>query len=194
MGRTSVQDAFSSWRRFLDSCTAVVGVSYYFHLPHTPELAPSRKAVRQIRKAFPAQGHRFPVGADRINEALDLMHSLEPLPTNPWGMAPIWLSADADFTVRTPAGDIWPNQDPTAFGTFETPTGATLGTSRTSLHIEARRSMSLHLTIPEATDDDLTTLVPWLQDHLPFRLSPKHWTRWTLTKNGRTYRALRLAL
>jgi hypothetical protein len=194
LGRTSIHDAFSSWRGFLESCTIADAVSCYFHLPHTPELEPARRTVRKIRKAFPAKGHRFPVPPDRIHEALDLMASLEPLPTNPWGMAPIWLSADAAFSLKTPAGNIWPNQNPTAFGAFETPTGVTLGTSRTTLHLEARRSLGLHLSIPEATDEDLTTLIPWLQAHLPFRLSPNHWTRWTLTKNNRTYRSHRLTL
>jgi hypothetical protein len=192
LGRTSVHDAFSAWRRFLDSCTVVTDASYYFHLPHTPELKPDRKTVRKIRKAFPPQGHRFPVPQDRIHEALDLMSELEPQPTNPWGMAPVWLNAHADFTLKTPSGDVWPSQNPTAFGSFETPAGVHLGAPSTHLNIEARRSMGLRLSIPEATDNDLATLIPWLQNHLPFRLSPKHWTRWTLNKNGRTYRGRRI--
>jgi len=191
LGRTSVHDAFSAWQGFLDSCTVVDGTTYYFHLPHTPELEPPRQAVRRIRKAFPAQDHRFLVPPDRIHEALDLLRELEPLPTNPWGMAPIWLTANADFTLKTPSGDIWPNQGAT---TFETPGGVRLGSSWTNLHIEARRSMGLRLSIPEATDNDLATLIPWLQAHLPFRLSPKHWTRWTLTKTGHSYRGRRLTL
>jgi hypothetical protein len=48
--------------------------------------------------------------------------------------------------------------------------------------------MGLMLTIPDASDDDLAEVVPWLQAALPMRLAANHWTRWTLTKNGRSYR------
>ena len=40
------------------------------------------------------------------------------------------------------------------------------------------------VSIPEASDEDLHPLVPWLQGALPLRLSPKHWTRWTRTTSG----------
>ena len=53
-------------------------------------------------------------------------------------------------------------------------------------------AMGLTLTIPQATNVDLTTLRPWLQSHVPFRFSDKHWVRWTLNKNGSTYRPRRL--
>ena len=189
-----MDDAFSAWRRFLESCAVAGVVSYYFDLPHTPELEPAPDTVAKIREAFPSTSRRFPVPRDRIDEALDLMRVLEPLPTNRWGMAPVWLRAEASFALKTPSGDVWPDQDPTAFGGFETPSGVCLGTSRTNLSIQAKRTMALLLSVPEATDDDLARLVPWLQEHLPFRLSAKHWSRWTLTKNGRTYRGRRLAM
>jgi hypothetical protein len=48
------------------------------------------------------------------------------------------------------------------------------------------------MSIPQASDADLADVVPWLQAALPLRLSPKHWTRWTLTKNGGSYRGRRI--
>ena len=69
-----------------------------------------------------------------------------------------------------------------------------LGVSSVRLGIDNSRSMGLMLTIPAATDADLALLRPWLQENLPFRLSSRHWTRWTLNKNGKTYRPKRLQL
>lgn len=130
---------------------------------------------------------------DRWDEALSLFESLEPLPVNTWGMAPVWLWFTADFRLRSPHGGVWPAQDPKLFDNFQTPGGISLGTSSTRLVLEAKRSLGLSISIPNATDDDLVELVPWLQGALPMRLSWKHWTRWTITKNGRSYRGRKIA-
>jgi hypothetical protein len=52
--------------------------------------------------------------------------------------------------------------------------------------------MGLSVSIPRASDADLAEIVPWLQSPLPMRLSPRHWTRWTLTKNKRSYRGKKI--
>lgn len=53
--------------------------------------------------------------------------------------------------------------------------------------------MGIRLSIPDATDAEIASMVPWLQSRLPFRLSARQWSRWTLAKNGRTYRGRNLA-
>ena len=109
-------------------------------------------------------------------------------------MAPVWLRFSAGFDLKGPSGEVWPDQDPAKFGLFETPTGVRLGTSQTNLSMQAKRSMGLLLSVPNATDDEVAELARWLQTHLSFRLSPKHWSRWTLAKNGRTYWGRKLAV
>ena len=132
---------------------------------------------------------------DRIDDAVGLFESLEPLPTNPWGMAPVWLSIVCDFRLRDPNGSgLWPGQDPQRFGGFRTPAGVRLGASSTVLNLHARRSLGLALSIPDAGDEDLAAVVPWLQNALPMRLSPKQWTRWTLTNSGTSYRGKRISV
>jgi hypothetical protein len=165
----------------------------YFDLPVTPQLTVEPDVRELLGGTFPAEGRTFPVPTERVAEELDLLSALELQPTNPWGMAPVWLTFSANFALRGPDGEVWPGQHPSEFGFFETPTGVQLGASKTNLNIEARRSMGLFLSVPDATDADLAVKVPWLQSHLPFRLSPKHWARWTLAKNGRTYRGRKLA-
>lgn len=166
----------------------------YFAFPDTPELKVDSHVKTKIGKAFPAAGNRYPVPFEKVNDALDLLVALEPQPTNRWGMAPVWLRFSCGFAVKRPDGEVWPDQDPTLFGSFETPTGVRLGTSFTNLSLQAKRSMALLLSVPNASDTDLVELVPSLQSDLPFQLSRKHWSRWTLTNNGRTYRGRRLLL
>lgn len=170
-------------------------VRCYFDLPQTPELTVESSVRSRIAEAFPADGRSYPVSDDKVKVALDLLTSLEPQPTNPWGMAPVWLRFSADFRLLRPAsGELWPDQEPQRFGYFETPTGVRLGASRTNLSLQARRSMGLLLSIPNATDADLAAVVPWLQGNLPFRLSTNHWSRWTLAKNGGTHRGQKLTV
>lgn len=60
---------------------------------------------------------------------------------------------------------------------------ATIGTTASSL--------SLWLSLPG--DDRLGPAAAHLQQHLPFRLSAKHWRRWRPTLDGSAYRSTRIA-
>jgi hypothetical protein len=194
LGRISPRQALTAWQGFLDACTQPSPVSCWFDLPMTPELTVEPAVVARLSAMFPERTRdRFPVPRDGIDQAVDLIESIEPQPTNQWGMAPVWLWFTADFQLLRPDGSgVWPGQDPARFGHFQTPAGITLGASSTRLVLQARRSLGLSLSIPEASDEDLQRVVPWLQNHLPMRLSAKHWARWTLTKNGRTYRGKKI--
>jgi hypothetical protein len=58
----------------------------------------------------------------RVDDALAMFESLEPLPANEWGMAPVGLWLTADFRMRSPDGqEPWPGQDPERFDRFVTP-------------------------------------------------------------------------
>ena len=198
LGRVSSRDALVSWFRFLDTRTEVSPIESWFDFPSTPRLTVDTAVVRRIESEFPRGSDRpwrWSVPSARIEDAVSLLESLEPLPTNQWGMAPLWLWCSANLRLKSPRSPgLWPAQDPTLFGHFETPGGVKLGTSSARLILQAKRSIGLSLSIPEATDADLTDFVPWLQAALPIRLSSKHWTRWTLTKNGRSYRGRKVVL
>jgi len=194
LGRISARQALKAWQGFLAACTQPSPVSCWFDLPMTPELIVEPGVVARITAVFPDRTRdRFSVPLDRIDQAVDLIESIEPQPTNQWGMAPVWLWFKADFQLLRPDGSgVWPGQDPARFGHFQTPAGVTLGTSSTRLIVQAKRSVGLTLSIPDASDEDLRQVQPWLQNHLPMRLSAKQWTRWTLAKNGRTYRGKKI--
>lgn len=197
LGKASARDAVNSWLGFLEGCTAPSPIRCWFQFPETPGLKVAPEVVREVGRAFPpieiSPAHhkstiQYVVPRNRLDEAVALFESLEPLPMNKWGMAPIWLWFRAEFRLLSPGGELWPGQDPTFFNDFVTRTGVTLGASATGLGLQAKRHMGLGLSIPRASDRDLGALVPWLQESLPFRLSAKHWTRWTLTKNKLSYR------
>ncbi len=192
LGRLSARDAVNKWLRFLEACTETSPVKCLFDFPLTPGLTIDPEVVRLIGREFPGGPRGHPVPWERAEDAISIFESLEPLPTNRWGMAPVWLWFTADFRLRSPVGELWPAQDPRGFGQFMTPTGVTLGTSATKLILEGKRGMGLALSIPRASDADLAEVVPWLQASLPFRLSSKHWTRWTLTKNRFSYRGRKI--
>ena len=85
-------------------------------------------------------------------DALTLFESLEPMPTNQWRMAPVWLRFTADFRHRSPVTeDVWPGQDRSLFGEFETPTGVRLGASSTRLILQAKCSIGLSMSWASGT-------------------------------------------
>jgi hypothetical protein len=193
LGRTSARDALNAWLRFLDTRTEASPISCWFHFPMTPGLTADPQAVTLITRQFPDAQDRHPVPWDQVDDALSIFESLEPLSVNQWGMAPVWLWFTADFRLRVPGSqNLWPGQDPDSFNHFVTPAGVKLGASSTRLILQAKRSMGLSLSIPRASDADLAEVVPWLQAALPMRLSSKHWTRWTLTKNKHSYRGRKI--
>ena len=86
LGRLTSRQAYRAWRRFLDECAHDEHVEVYFDLPHTPSLRVKRDVVRTIARAFgkpAAFSKRIDVPLDRAEEALLVLESIEPQPTNP---------------------------------------------------------------------------------------------------------------
>jgi hypothetical protein len=193
LGKMTADAAFSAWTHFLETCTRPSPVECWFEFPRTPEVSLDAEIRRRIVREFPPRDGKLVVPSHRFQDALALFASLQPLPVNQWGMGPVWLWFSAEFQVRSPNSTaLWRGQDPARFGDFRTPGGLRLGRSSTRLIVHAKRSMGLALSLPSASDADLVECVPWLAQALPMRLSAKQWTRWTLAKNGRTYRPTKI--
>ena len=198
INRLSPDQALQAWRRFLQTCAQHVEVDAVIRVDDQPGPPASRQTLDRLDRAFPTRRETSVqlrhVPEDRIDQAVELMAEISPQPADQWGNAAVHLFIEARFLLRHPAdgGGLWPGQGRDQFGDFTTPSGVMLGISSARLTIGHARSMGLMLTLPMASDADLTLIRPWLQDHLPFRLSDKHWTRWTLNKNGNTYRPKRL--
>lgn len=195
--RLDATAAIEAWRGFLDACTEQASLVTRFTV--ADGVKPPRDVLRQLKSRF-GQQHEwldpwFPFGPERLDEAAEWMQQVAPNVTDAQGYSSLYLTADASFLLKRPDGvGLWHGQSRDRFGGFETPGGIRLGECTTRLAISAHRSMSLHLSLPLATDDEVAQVQRWLEPHLPFRLSDKHWTRWTLNRNGRSYSGRRVAV
>ena len=195
-----IREAYQMWMRFLQTCAVAEPLTAFFRAPGASVLTPEPHLRTAIDAAFPLDAPRerlvpldaHPVPRDRIVEAVDLLAGLNPRMFDKWGNNNAELTVRADFTPRGPDGRVWPGHDPEAFGYFLTDGGFDLGRSSSFLLLGARPGMSLYLSFPGATDAELESLIPWLQQNLAFTLRPDRWSRWTLTKNGSSYRGRRL--
>lgn len=188
--------ALAAWRAFLDGCTHDTAVQTRFEIDESRR--PSRAVLRQLTDRFGDQHEWltpwYPFPPSRLNEAVAWLERVLPEVTHDDGQSSVHLAADAEFRIRRPNGGGWEGQQPERFGSFTTPGGTRLGVSATRLVLSARRAMSLTLCLPLASDEEAQEARSWLQPHLPFRMSDKHWTRWTLNANGCTYTPRRLNL
>src|SRR5215469_10229082 len=139
LGRISAREALGAWLGFLDMRAEASPIGCWFDFPMTPRLPAGAEVARLISREFPGGRGRHRVPWDRVDHALSVFESLEPLPANEWGMAPVWLWFMADFRIRSPGSqELWPGQDPDRFGRFVTPAGVQLGASSTRLILQAK--------------------------------------------------------
>jgi hypothetical protein len=167
---------------FLHACTEPVGsIGYRLRLEKVPEFRTPPALERELQRRF---GGNADVPEDRVGEVLEFLDDVDPQPTNRWGMAPIWFSVASTFEILDPAtGRPLPGQDPSRFDDVKYAWMAPLGRSRLLLSLHNPAALAVDLCIPDPDDDVLRRVVPWLQQNLPFKFSPKQWKVWTPTKS-----------
>ena len=175
---------------FLDACTEPLGATEYrFDITHPPELRPVPKLENELRRRF---GDYARVKAERVADALDFLDDIDPQPTNRWGMAPIWFWTLSKFRVLDPStGRPLRGQDPGRFHGVEYAWQVPLGTSSIHLTLHTHATLGIELCIPHVDEEVLQRVVPWLQEYLPFKFSPKQWRKWTPTK-ARSFKARKM--
>ena len=191
LGRLSRHAALSRLDLFLETCTEPIGARRFWFDVHEPaELGRVAHLERELVRRFgplssDAGRRRVPVSPGRASEALAFLDDIDPQPTNRYDMAPIWFWADSKIRLLDPGtGRAIPGQDPTRFAGVEYESGVPLGSSGIRLILANHASIGIELCIPDADEDLVQRTVPWLQQHLPFRLSPHHWRAWTPTRTG----------
>ena len=190
LGRMSRRLAFERTLDFLSSCTEPAGgLTYSMMLvkvagPGRPPELPEAERQLRVRFSDPAR-----LAAHEVADALTFMDEIAPQPTNQWGLAPIWFRVGSTFRIKDPGtGRALPGQVQERFRGVEYASGVPLGTSGLGLSLHNHASLAVNLCIPDPDQDTVGRVVPWLQEHLPFRLSPKQWRLWTPTKTE-TFRA-----
>lgn len=189
----TLREAYDALMRFVDACADLdEPLRHGFTMPSVPGLRSQPLLRAKLALRFPGGAGRRDVPAERVPDALDFLESIDPQPTNEHGMAPVWFSAGGRFRIRDITGEPLPGQDPARFGGVEYDAAITLGRSYVALNLSNRASLRLSLCLPDADDAMLARVVPHLAAHLPCRLSPAQWRRWSQTRAG-SFRARRVS-
>lgn len=186
LGRMSRRTAYRRTIAFLDQCTVPDAErAYAISFPAdrvSPGVTPPAGLGDEVERRFGRSGE---IPESRIGDALDFLDEIAPQPTNRYGMASVWLQMQCRFQLLDPrTGRPVPGQEPQRFGGAEYVWSVPLGTSRLLLSLHDHAALAVDLCIPDASDRLLRTVVPWLQENLPFKFSPKHWRAWTPTRSG----------
>lgn len=111
-------------------------------------------------------------------------------PSEGRGSGPNWFVIRTKFKILDPAtGEPIPGQEPDLFNGVEYDFEMPLGTSALQLMLgntpaEQVATIGLWLCLPDADQELLLRVVPWLQQHLPCKLSDRNWRACTPTKSG----------
>ncbi|HXH51233.1 MAG TPA: hypothetical protein VNM47_17980 [Terriglobia bacterium] len=138
--------------------------------------------------------HFWPVAAPQIDALVELIEQVSPLPAMPYRLQPITVAAVFKFhLLDAHSRAVLPWQGGAFYGNCSAVPGQLLGESQLYARISGRSTVSLFLSFPfEDVSEDLLTTAGFVRTHLPFPLSPNHWKRWRLTKNGKGYAGRRL--
>lgn len=190
--------ALAQVRAFLDACTVadrdpVWSLVVSADGDGSADLAETARAALGGPRERTRTGSTWGVAADAVPRALDLVAAAGPDARTRYGHPLATLTCTVPVRLLDPATGA-PSAGVTSedcggfavdgYGRLLGASGvrATVGTSASSL--------SLWLNLP--ADDRLVPGARHVQEHLPFRLSAKHWRRWVPTRTG-GYRSVRLA-
>jgi hypothetical protein len=192
LGRMPRRVAHERTLAFLRTCTVPVGAPDYLLRVHdVPELRPDPVLEREVERRF---GGRVGLREDQVGDVLDFLDDIDPQPANRWGMVPVWFRIECQFRIIDPdTGRLLPGQDPAHFNDEVYEWHMPLGTSGLGLILNDHAAIRIELCLPDADEELLRRVVPWLQHHLPFKLSPKQWRSWTPTRSG-GFKARRMTL
>jgi hypothetical protein len=185
LARMSFRAAHERTVQFLSRCAEpITPLAYSFRLLDA-DVPRDTKIEKLLHRRF-GPGDNVNVAAERVSEALDFLTEIDPQPaSNRAGTVRVWLTGECTFRVRDPAsGHVLPGQDTHRYGGREYDWSVPLGTSALKLSLSNRARLAIDLCLPDADDQLLVRVVPWLQTNLPCKLSAKHWNRWTATSTG----------
>ncbi|MFC4784859.1 hypothetical protein ACT8ZV_10305 [Nocardioides sp. MAHUQ-72] len=178
LGRMTRRAALEATTSFRQTCTEPAGPTEYSITVHqVPGLTPPTRLLHELERRF-GRGRLLVLAEDEVEEALDLLDDIHPQPTNQWGMAPIWFSAGSRYRLLDPqTGRPLPGQTDDLFHRVGY-------TNESRLVLDNSARLALSFCIPGGEVGVLDRMIPWLEEHLPCKLSPKQWRAWTRTRSG----------
>lgn len=133
------------------------------------------------------------VGTAAVEATLEVLADAGPDAVTQYGQPIASLVWSADVLLIAPVTGVpYEGIGPDDFGSFAVDGyGRVLGASGVRATIGTTgSSLSLWINLPG--DDRLSAAASHVQDHLPFRMSAKHWRRWVPTRDGSSYRATKI--
>ena len=192
--------AFRRVRSFVEECTAQASPpSWVFRVAAGGPPAATEHLVALATDRFGGPRHRarthteWNVAPGAVDHALDMLGTAGPDAVTSHGHSLAALTCGMRVDLLDPlARAPYPDITPDAFGRFAVDGyGRLLGASGVRATVgTAASSVSLWLNLPAA--DRLAPAARHLQDHLPFRLSAKHWRLWQPTRSGDAYRSTKI--
>lgn len=193
-------DARARVARFLDACTQPAGPQRWAFQVATggdPDASDGLRAVATERLGGPsrrAQTHtEWAVRDDAVDEILAVLADAGPQTTR-YGAPLAALTQSVAVHLLDPGtGEPWSDLDPETFGGFAVDGyGRLLGASGVrATYGTSGSTLSLWLNLP--ADERLVPAAQHLQQHLPVKLSTKHWRRWAPTRAGDGYRSTKVS-
>ncbi|MEB4615133.1 hypothetical protein [Leucobacter sp. M11] len=192
--------AAESVRAFLDAAVQTVGapeLSFQLWAGGPPDLEQRFTALATEHLGGPQRRQRthtlWRVRPAHVDALLDALSSADSRAVTQHGHPLAALAWTAQVALADPAtGTPYDGIDADAFGGFAVDGyGRLLGASavRATFGTTAS-SLSLWLAFPG--DERLHDAAVTVQQHLPFRLSARHWRRWHATTDGQSYRATKI--
>lgn len=192
--------AYESMQAFLAAAGLTVGapeLSFQLWAGGPPDVAGRLDSFAAAHLGGPQSRQRthtqWRVRSDGIDATLDAVSGADSTAVTAHGHPLASLVWTAQMALVDPAtGAPYEGIDADAFGRFAVDgRGRLLGASgvRATFGTTAS-SLSLWLGFP--ADDRLHDAAVHVQEHLPFRMSAKHWRRWRATKDGQSYRATKI--
>lgn len=192
--------AYEGVQTFLDAAALTVGapeMSFQLWTGGPPEIAHRFEAFATAHLGGPQSRQRthteWRVLPENIDATLDALSSADSRAVTGYGHPLASLVWNAQVALVDPVtGTPYEGIDPDAFGRFAVDGyGRLLGASGVrAMFGTTASSLSLWLAFP--ADDRLHEAAADVQQHLPFRLSAKHWRRWRATNDGQSHRATKI--
>lgn len=194
-------DAWGQVKSFLSACTdargpadssieivAGEGIPRGFSDPLEKDLTERHGRGTQRVFGAPDTVYEWPIEASQVEYYVDLIQQLTPLPVHQLRWQPISVNSLYKFSWLSTEQVLLPNQNADCYLHFKPSYGQVLGESHLYARISERSSVSVFLNFPFLEPSDaFARQARFVQRHLPFQFSSKHWKRWRLTKSGNSY-------
>ncbi len=133
-------------------------------------------------------GHQWEIDPAMLRSLIFDLETLRPIPTVGYAGRSLVVHVYWNLVFIDTQGNQLPFQSRNDYLQFDVDFQRYLGESFMYSRISETSTAHLFLSLPfEEANDEATLLVKRIQKDFPTRLSSKHWKRWTLTKNGKSY-------